>query len=604
VSEDDPGGEATRCPPLPLVFGPPAAQLFGLYHAPAPASARGVGVVLCAPLGYEAMCTHRTYRHLAERLADGGFHALRFDYHGTGDSAGHPDEPGRVRAWLENIAAGIDELKLVSGVGTVDLVGVRLGAMLAAVVASQRADVRSLVLWAPCLSGRGYVRELRAFRALKADAGTTVAGSPRPAGEEVAGYWFDQTTLSDLAAIELLALRQPRVERALIVPRDDLAGGEARLATHLQTCGTDATVRAAPGYAQMMLDPQETVVPRATLEGIVSWLAASSSPRNGVGHAVKRPKAVLVTSSRATRHLVREEAVSFGEGGRLFGILTEAERGPLRPGRPAVVFLNVGANHRVGPNRMYVSLARDLAALGYVCLRFDRAGLGDSPSRDGVPEGLVYSKHAVADVKAAMSCLTHTRAAERIVLVGVCSGAHLAFHAGLADSRVAGQVLINPQTFEWAVGDSLAVAPRRSYKSSRYYLGAPLRREVWAQAARGDVDVRGVAGVLRDRLATRAGSAVEDVLAHLRGLPAPRTDVEAAFCTLSDRGVESLLVFSANDGGLDMIEEHLGRGARRVRDRKNIRLEIVVGADHTFTRVRSQREVATLVTRFVERTFP
>ena len=253
---------------------------------------------------------------------------------------------------------------------------------------------------------------------------------------------------------------------------------------------------------------------------------------------------------------------------------------------------------------MYVSLARDLAALGYLCFRFDRAGLGDSPAATGAPEGRVYSMAAVHDVEAAMTFLTSIRAVDRIILVGICSGAHLAFHAGLADARVAGQILINPQTFDWTEGDSLEVTSRRSYKSTRYYLCAALQRSVWAQAARGEVDLRGVATVLRDRLAVRVGITVEDLVAQWRGEPPPRTQVEAAFCAMSDRGVQSLLVFSASDGGLDMIEEHLGPGARRVRARKNIRLAIVAGADHTFTPVQSQHAIGTLVTSFVERAFP
>ncbi|MEO7331245.1 MAG: alpha/beta hydrolase, partial [Minicystis sp.] len=92
-------------PPTPVVFGPAAGQLFGLYHAPDAASARATGVVLCNPLGYEAMCVHRMYRQLAEKLAAAGIHALRFDYHGTGDSSGQVDEPARVRAWLDSIGA-------------------------------------------------------------------------------------------------------------------------------------------------------------------------------------------------------------------------------------------------------------------------------------------------------------------------------------------------------------------------------------------------------------------------------------------------------------------------------------------------------------------
>jgi alpha-beta hydrolase superfamily lysophospholipase len=431
------------------------------------------------------MCTHRTYRHLAERLASAGFHALRFDYHGTGDSSGHADEPGRLEAWLDNVASAIDELEAVAGVRSVDLFGVRVGATLAALAAGRRRDVRSLVLWAPCASGRAYVRELRAFQTLKEKAGARAATPLGDAGEEVAGYWFDAATLVDLSTINLLASRERLAERALVVPRDDLAAGEEQLAAHLAACGVEAVARADLGYAEMMRDPQDAVVPSATLDAIVAWLGASGGRRAATCATSGVPSSVLTSSSHATRCLVREESLRFGEAGRLFGIITEPRAGPTRGGRTAIVFLNVGANHRVGPNRMYVSLARDLAALGYLCFRFDRAGLGDSPSANGSQEGRVYSKDAVGDVKAAITFLGDVRAVDRIVAIGLCSGAHLAFHTGLVDPRVAGQVLITA---------------RPVYKSTRYYLGAALKPRVWRQAVRGALDVCGVAGALRGRL--------------------------------------------------------------------------------------------------------
>ena len=586
--------------PTPVVFGPAQARLFGLHHAPDPETARGTGVVLCNPLGYEAMCAHRTYRHLAERLATAGFHALRFDYHGTGDSSGDGEEPDRVRAWLDSIDAAVDELHAGVGVQAVALVGVRFGATLAAVAAGRRRDVQSLVLWAPCASGRAYLRELRAFRMLKEHNGQGAPGALHDGDEEVAGYRFERDTVVDLAAIDLLARREPIAERALVVSRDDLPDGGERLASHLAACGVEARFRAEEGYASMMRDPQDVQVPFAALDAIVAWLGEPREPRAPGAPTAGASSPVLTAGSHAARRPVREESLYFGEGGRLFGVLTEPSAGSARRAWPAVVFLNVGANHRVGPNRMYVTLARDLAARGYLGFRFDLGGLGDSLTANGAPENRLYSKDSVGDVKAALTFLSRVRGVDRVVLAGVCSGAYLAFHAAMEDSRVAGQILINPQTLEWKEGDSLELSIRKSYKSTRYYLGAVLDRAVWAQALRGNVDLRGVAGVLRERYAVLAGASIRALLACGRGRPPPRTDIERAFCALSDRGLQSLLVFGSNDGGLDMIENHLGREACKMRGRKNIRLAIVAGADHTFTPVASQRELGALVTSFVE----
>jgi len=253
---------------------------------------------------------------------------------------------------------------------------------------------------------------------------------------------------------------------------------------------------------------------------------------------------------------------------------------------------------------MYVTLARDLAARGYRAFRFDLGGLGDSLVADGAPENRLYSRDSIGDVKAALATLSRVRGVDRVVLAGVCSGAYLAFYAAMEDPRVVGQILINPQTFVWREGDSIELSIRKSYKSTRYYKGRILDREVWAHAMRGEVDLRGVAGVLRERYAARAGARIATLLAHGLGEATPRSGIERAFCALSDRGVESLLVFASNDGGLDMIEEHLGREACRMRGRKNFRLAIVEGADHTFTPIASRSELCALVKDFIECAFP
>ena len=76
-------------------FGPESRPLYGWVARPAGGVARG-GAILCPPMGEEGRAAHRTFRRLAEELADAGIVALRFDYDGTGDSAGLQDDPDRV----------------------------------------------------------------------------------------------------------------------------------------------------------------------------------------------------------------------------------------------------------------------------------------------------------------------------------------------------------------------------------------------------------------------------------------------------------------------------------------------------------------------------
>ena len=74
-----------------------------------------------------------------------------------------------------------------------------------------------------------------------------------------------------------------------------------------------------------------------------------------------------------------EHVVAFGKRQSLVGVLSRPTR-PV-PDAPAIVILNTGIVHRVGHHRMYVLIARQLAAAGHPVLRFDFSGIGDSSHR-------------------------------------------------------------------------------------------------------------------------------------------------------------------------------------------------------------------------------
>ncbi|MBL8674219.1 MAG: alpha/beta hydrolase, partial [Rhodospirillales bacterium] len=113
----------------PVVFD----GCFGWLHP----AAGSRGVVMCAPLGYEELCTHRPWRGLAERIAAAGMPVLRFDYRGAGDSEGCDLDPARLRAWLDSVKAAVAWMKARAGVTEIAIVGLRLGGAMATLVAEE-----------------------------------------------------------------------------------------------------------------------------------------------------------------------------------------------------------------------------------------------------------------------------------------------------------------------------------------------------------------------------------------------------------------------------------------------------------------------------------
>jgi alpha-beta hydrolase superfamily lysophospholipase len=583
--------------PLPrgLFFGPSDRPLFGLLHEPASRSARS-GVVLCNPFGYEAICAHRSYRHLAERLARAGHAALRFDYDGTGDSFGDDKDPGRVRAWIDSIHAAIAELQR-GGAQNIVLFGVRLGALLALHAACERADVSGLVLWAPCLSGKAYLRELKVLQRIHEETLHAPAATP-PAGlDEALGFALTSETALGLQGLDLRELNHCSARDALLIAREELTG-DLRAAAQLNRLGLNTATESLPGFAAMMTDPHKSQLPERAFDSIERWLAqrrpdpsASARPRSDVS-----PPAAETASPP-------ERILRIGKQ-QLFGILSEpsgppASRPRARPSqRTAAIFLNPGAIHRIGMNRMYVRLARRFAAQGVPSLRLDISSIGDSAAGKSQPENRIYSKHAVADVRAAIEELARQGVAERFVLIGLCSGAYAAYHSALADPRVAGALLINPQTFEYREGDSLEVQRRKNFSEARYYQRSLFRASSWAKALRGDVDFTYITGVLVTRARAVASSRWALLRQALLARQAPNSLV-SQLEALCERGCRVFCIYSADDPGLEHFHDAVRPYERALLRQPRFGLEIIAGPDHTFTPLASQARLAELLERCV-----
>jgi pimeloyl-ACP methyl ester carboxylesterase len=135
----------------PLYLGTQERRLFAVYEPAAVKDRRARAAVLCYPWGAEYVYAHRTMRQLAVKLSAGGFHTLRFDYFGTGDSGGEDSEANPAAAEAD-VESAIEGLRDIVGAARVTLIGLRLGATLAARTAMRRKEyVEALVLWDPIL---------------------------------------------------------------------------------------------------------------------------------------------------------------------------------------------------------------------------------------------------------------------------------------------------------------------------------------------------------------------------------------------------------------------------------------------------------------------
>lgn len=219
----------------PCFFGTSERQLFGMHH-PAQGAERATGVVLCYPAAQEYMLTHWAFRKLAGMLAREGFHVFRFDYYGTGDSAGEVHE-GRVATWAQDIRLAANELQDVTGVQRVALVGFRLGAALAVRAALEGLSTAALVLWEPLVEGGAWLREMELLQQRRSTRTLfPQPESPLEVRQELLGFAFPRALHDDILALDLAALPSWPSTRTHLV-----AGAQkteyARLQAHVEKAG-------------------------------------------------------------------------------------------------------------------------------------------------------------------------------------------------------------------------------------------------------------------------------------------------------------------------------------------------------------------------------
>jgi pimeloyl-ACP methyl ester carboxylesterase len=573
-----------------LYFDSGGTRLFGWLHRSAPGTSAGVGLVICKPFGYEAICSHRSLRSFAEAASSEGIPTLRFDYLGTGDSADIEPQADQLAAWTRDVISAVDELQRQTGVERVCLLGVRLGGLLASLAARECTAVAGLALISPVISGRRYVREMRTTR-LAASMGTHAAeASPGAAVDdgsmEVGGFMFSAATLAAFAAIDLKDEPAPAA-RMLIIDGNSMPVAR-HWAAQLQAAGAALEYHALPGLIEMLMTaPQLAVVPQEMIAVTCDWLRRTRSEVAGgvnrsTGTAAQVPMTQLLPlpDARASRDdSVVERPVWFGSEVALFGIVTEPR--PVDNRRRAVILLNAGADFHIGASGIYVGLARHWAARGCTVLRMDLAGIGDSGTRPGRPDQEVFPPAAVDDMRAAIEWMRANLGIRDFTLCGVCSGAYHALRGAAAALPINRVLMVNPQNYFWKEGMTITgmqVAELVSNVST--YKQRLFAKDTWKRLFTGQVDVGYIATLYVRRALLSLESAAREAARRLRiRLP---SDLGWELEEIAARGVDVVFVFARGEPGVGLLEMQGGSAVRRLGER--CRIHMIDNADHVFSK--------------------
>lgn len=262
----------------PFFFGE-TRRLYGCLHPAAGASTRRTAVLICPPVGQELIRAHRALLQLAVRLARSGFAVLRFDWSGTGDSAGDLADHG-PRDWLDDVAVAAAELLRRARPQALAVAGMRLGATFGALGADglrrEGATPAALLLWDPVVRGGEWVEGLAAAHRAMLRHAYVDPDRAAPDGEtlERLGFVYPAATFEALGGIELGALDGPPA-RSTLVLADPADAAAAALADAWRGSGGGADVRLErpEGPRVWSEEPYKGLVPQQALDAAVRYLA-------------------------------------------------------------------------------------------------------------------------------------------------------------------------------------------------------------------------------------------------------------------------------------------------------------------------------------------
>lgn len=265
---------------------------------------------------------------------------------------------------------------------------------------------------------------------------------------------------------------------------------------------------------------------------------------------------------------VNESVCHFGPDEGLFGILSSPLDGDRKTDAPIALIVNAGIVHRVGPFRLHVDMARQLAAAGFSTMRLDLSGLGDSAQRTGKIDG---EARAQLDLQDAMDYLESKTGVSKFVIIGLCSGAFHAHQVSVKDQRIVGAVFMDGIVFR-TLGYFI-----------RHQLGRLLRPRFWRNAIK-----RRVVGADNVADLGTSGPTLEE--GEFFGEDLKRDSVVRDLQTLMERGVRMLFLYT--DGyddicGRTQFKEMYGLQP----DEGQLQVEYYPKSEHTF-RLIENRETA------------
>ena len=289
------------------------------------------------------------------------------------------------------------------------------------------------------------------------------------------------------------------------------------------------------------------------------------------------------------------------------GVVSRPDKEKVRS--VGIVLLPAGLKYRVGPHRFYVSLSRRLAGEGYVVLRFDPLGMGES---DGVLQrGLtrelwrkIESGGNVNDALLACQAMRDSFGLKRMIAGGICGAAITAqLSAAKQPQMIDGVLSINTAVSLSPVQKLTAnsIGSAQADHNFHSYVRKLVSGDAWIRIIKLESDFSAIGRTLvakaRDLMPFRSHHAKTDTTSE-------NPQFMESFYQLERNGVKHLLLFSGNDNRWfefkDMVlERHLA--ARPAGNHTEIK--VIPEANHELQFSAWQNDAHDILREWLDRNF-
>lgn len=550
----------------PVVF----SNCAGIFHAPDKANLTDTAVLFLSPWGMEELCTRKLQRIMAERLSAAGIASLRFDYPGAGDSLDPESGVMSGQSWTQSAVDAVKTLQHLSACKKLVVIAQGVGCAIACEALQTAVKIDALVIMAPVVSGRNYLRELAMWSSMIDDGLGLHADQRLKEPGSIAGMVMPDGIADMLKKINLLKLETSPSSDCLFVTRTERVV-ESDLQKHFGLLGDKTEVIAFKGYDELVSSPTLSIIPHDLVEKIVAWVKERSETVSHQGANLSALKSDILRGAGFV-----ETPVQFGAGGRLFGVLCE----PVGPRKGAtVVFLSSAYDRHSGWGRLTVRMARDMAKEGIASLRFDGANIADSPPVPGVPQQVLYEEAQNTDVIEAIDFL-ESQSKATVIAAGRCSGAYVAFGSALADKRIKAVVVVNADCFRWQKGRSVEDSLNRKPRSFGEYRERMFSSSTFTRITKGEVDLLSAGINICKAIWKQIGVRTARLF---RSHNEFGRSVYAAFDELKASNTKVALLYSENDAGLDHFNYYFDVNGRGLAAYPNVSFSILQNADHNLS---------------------